>query len=105
MNEFPRMVFKVGDQEEMHGGRFDYLIANDQDELDDLLADGWHLTTDEAKDANKPKTVEPAQSDDATTTRNEIEAEAKALGVSFDGRTTNAKLVAKIDEAKAKVTP
>jgi len=96
MSDFPRMIYQVGDQEEMHGGRFDYQIVHDQDTLDVMLENGWYLTTGEAKEASQPKSVEPLE---APMTREEIEAKASALGIQFDGRTSDAKLLAKIDVA------
>lgn len=50
-NEFPRMVYQAGGNEEIHGGRFATNIVNDQDELDAALASGWHRTTTEAAEA------------------------------------------------------
>lgn len=50
-NEFPRMVYQAGGNEEIHGGRFAINIVNDQDELDAALAGGWCLTTTDAAEA------------------------------------------------------
>jgi ATPase subunit of ABC transporter with duplicated ATPase domains len=50
-NDFPRMVYRTGGTEEIHGGKFSTHIVHDTDELDAALADGWHLTTGEAADA------------------------------------------------------
>ena len=99
MSQFPRMIYQVGTQEEMHGGRFDYIVVEDQDTLDMLLADGWYLTTGEAKDAVAPKV---ALSEGGVLTRQQMEDQATALGIAFDGRTRDAKLMAMIDVAKEK---
>ena len=99
MSDFPRMIYQVGSQEEMHGGRFDYEIVQDQDALDVMLANGWYLTTCEAKAAAEQTPVEPAET---PLSREEIEAKATALGIAFDGRTSDAKLLAKIDVALTK---
>lgn len=48
-SEFPRMIYRAGGAEEIHGGHFSTQIVHDSDELDAALADGWHLTTDEAR--------------------------------------------------------
>ena len=101
-DQFPRMIYQVGDQEEMHGGRFNYEIVYDQDALDRMLGDGWYMTTSEAKEAADPK---PAEADETPLSRDEIEAKASALGIQFDGRTSDAKLLAKIDVALTKETP
>ncbi len=98
MSDFPRMIYRVGDQEEMHGGRYDYEIVHDQDALDALLGDGWYMTTQEARKAHEaPEESKPSRAD--------IEAEALSLGIQFDGRTSDARLMAKIDTAKNKEQP
>lgn len=99
MSDFPRMIYQAGDQEEMHGGRFNYETVHDQDALDVMLANGWYMTTCEAKAAAEPKPAEPVE---APLSREEIEAKAAALGIVFDGRTSDAKLLAKIDVALTK---
>jgi hypothetical protein len=89
MTDFPRMVYKAGGAEEIHGGRFSTLIAHDADELESALADGWFLTTPEAVEAAKA----PATPDDSVPpTRDEIERKAAELGIKFDGRTSDKKL-------------
>lgn len=92
-NDYPRMLFKLGGPHEIHGGKFDYVIVNDADEQERSLADGWTLTTQEAA---APK-VETA--DNAPPTRAELEQKATELNIKFDGRTTDAKLVDKIEAA------
>lgn len=101
MSDFPRMIYQAGDQEEMHGARFNHEIVHDQDALDVMLANGWYMTTCEAKSAAEPKPAEPAE---MPLTRDEIEAKATALSIAFDGRTSDAKLLAKIDVALNKET-
>jgi hypothetical protein len=90
MNDFPRMIYKAGGAEEIHGGRFSTLIAHDADELESALSSGWALTTPEAVEAAKPPAAVP---DDSTPpTRDEIERKATELGIKFDGRTSDKKL-------------
>lgn len=45
------MVYKHPGPHEIHGDSFDYKIvdADDADSLEVALAEGWHLTTTEAK--------------------------------------------------------
>lgn len=50
------MLYKSGGKHDIHGGKFDYTIVNES-EVDQAIKEGWHLTTDEAKKANKPKPV------------------------------------------------
>jgi hypothetical protein len=101
MNNFPRMIYKAGGTEEIHGGKFSTYIVHDADELDAALADGWHLTTDEARDAAKPAAPAPAD-DNAPPTRAEMEAKAAELGVEFSPRLGDAKLAERIASALAK---
>lgn len=102
-DQFPRMLYQTGGTEEIHGGRFATRIVGDQAELDAAIAEGWHLTTDAAKDAAKPvlehERGEEAPEDNAPPTRAELEAKARELKITFDGRTTDAKLAAKIAAA------
>lgn len=99
MSDFPRMLYQVGDQVELNNGWFNYIIVDDQDALDILLNNGWYMTSGEAKDANIAPAPEPVVVDDATPTRAEMEAKAAELGVKFDGRTRDAKLLSLITEA------
>lgn len=91
MSDFPRMLYQADGPHEIHGGLFDYRIVTDEDELSAALVDGWHMTTDEAR---APKPVVTML--DAPPTRAELEQKAGELGIAFDGRTTDAKLSAKI---------
>jgi hypothetical protein len=106
-NDFPRMVYRDGGTEEIHGGHFATHIVNDQDELDAALADGWHLTTPEAKAAaGKPATSAAAPGstipdDNAPPTRDELKVKATELGLTFAGNISSAKLAEMIDAALA----
>jgi hypothetical protein len=124
MPAFPALVYRApGSSQHSSGGRYRYRGAADQVEYDALLAEGWHSTILEAVVAagdrafahnRKPagllakaraKLAEQAPvavveaEDDAPATRVEMEAKAAELGIKFDGRTTDARLLAKITEA------
>ncbi len=58
-NEYPKMLYKEGGVEEIHGGHFNTLSVQDPDEESAALSDGWFLTTDEAREASPVGT--PAQ--------------------------------------------
>ena len=88
------MLYKSPGPHEIHGGKFDYIIVDECD-IGQAKADGWFLTTPEAKLAAEL----PAAPVDALPTRDEIEVKARELGIAFDGRTSNKTLLAKIDEA------
>lgn len=122
MPAFPTLVYRApGSSQHSSGGRYRYRGAEDQAEYDALLADGWHATILEAvvaagdrafahnrkpagllakaraKLAAQAPVVKP--DDDAPPTRVEMEAKATELGIKFDGRTSDARLLAKISEA------
>ena len=122
MPAFPTLVYRApGSSQHSSGGRYRYRGAANQAEYDALLAEGWHSTIlaavvaagDRAFAHNrKPagllakaraKLAEQAPvvkaEDDAPATRVEMEAKAIELGIKFDGRTTDARLLAKITEA------
>lgn len=100
MNDFPRMIYRAGGTEEIHGGHFSTLIVDDQDALDAALADGWHLTTDEARAPAAPALGALAlnSDDDAPPTRAELEQKAHELGIEFSPRLGDAKLAERIAE-------
>jgi len=102
MNEFPRMIYRAGGTEEIHGGRFSTLIVHDDEELAAALADGWHVSTCEARDAGQAAapapTVAAVPADDAPPTRAELESKATELGIEFSPRIGDAKLAERIAE-------
>jgi hypothetical protein len=99
-DQFPTLVYKGHGPHSRAGGTYDYTAANDQEELDAKLADGWFTTLPEAIDAHdKPAVV---KTDDAPPTRAELETKAKELGIQFGKKTTDAELSASITKALAK---
>lgn len=82
MNDFPRMIYKAGGTEEIHGGRFSTLIVHDADELAAALAGGWSLTTPEALEAPErerlAREAEAARAEDDRVRAAEAEALAQA---------------------------
>ena len=102
MSDFPRMIYRAGGEHELHGVMVDYKIVESQEGLDAALADGWAMTPAETATVFKyPETayVPPESSDNAPPTRLELETKARELGITFDGRTGDAKLAAKIKAA------
>lgn len=99
---FPTILYRVPGAHSGNGFTYDYAGALDQKAADVLKAQGWHETL---LDAVSPPTVEPAASDDgvpaddAPPTRAELEAKANELGVKFDGRTSDALLLSRINAA------
>lgn len=107
MREFPETVLRVpGPHRRQDGGTFAYLGVNNADEMQEALADGWHLTMEEAVAAVEARAVvaeavEAQEAAEAITeeTREALEAKAKALGVSFNSRTSDATLIQRIAAA------
>lgn len=97
MNDFPRMLYRSGGTEEIHGALLSTLIVNDEDELDAALAKGWHLTTPEALGE-----YDAPPADDAPATRAEMLAKAKEMGLAHAFNISNVKLAELIDAALAK---
>lgn len=88
------MLYKAPGPHEIHGGKFDTLIV-DADEVEQAQADGWFLTTPEAKAAHT-ESMQPTTADNAPPTRAELETKAAELGIAFDKRTADKTLAGKI---------
>ena len=100
------MLYVAPGPHEIHGGHFDYIIVND-DEIEQHLAAGWHLTTTEAKAAHDEEQARAAaaagaQDDEAPPTRAELEAKATELGIEFSPNIGDKKLGERIAAALAK---
>jgi len=100
--EYPRLVFKCPGPFSRQGGTYDHTLVSDVDEHYIRLQDGWFDTVPEAIEGKASAQEEaPEVSQEAAPTRAELEAKAKELEIAFDGRTSDAKLLAKITEALA----
>lgn len=66
------MLYKHPGPHDIHGDKFDYMVCH-QNEMDKYLADGWYLTTTEAKAAFESDSV---PSNDVE--KQEIEPEIKS---------------------------
>lgn len=57
------MFYKCPGEHEIHGGKFDFKIidANDESAVEAALAEGWHFTTTEAREAFDAEQVANAQ--------------------------------------------
>ena len=101
MTDFPTIVYRVPGLYRKHGGgTFDYLGVNDAEGLQSALAGGWHLTLSDASAGVEARAVvaeavEAQEAADTITeeTREALEAKAKALGVPFNSRTSDATLI------------
>lgn len=101
MSNFPTTMYRVpGPHKKPRGGAYAYRGASDQAEFDALIAKGWFSSYEEAaagKAADKP--VDDTADDTKPYSREELEAQAKELGVSFNARTSDKKLAERIIEA------
>lgn len=91
--DFPTIVYRVpGPHYGADGRGFAYLGVADAAEYEAALADGWFATFEEAAG------IEAVAPED--TGRDALEAEAKALGVSFNWKTSDEVLAERIAAAK-----
>lgn len=86
--EFPVLVYKKGGPHQCKGGTFDYVAANDEEELEARLADGWLLDLAEVTG----EAAKAAPADDAPPAREELEQKAAELKIKFSAKTSDADL-------------
>jgi len=107
MTDFPTIVYRTpGPHKKPRGGTYAYRGAADQAEFDALLGRGWFPSYEDAVAGKKAdKIVAAAEAlDDALdvvspATRDELEAKAKELGVSFNARTSDKTIAERIASA------
>lgn len=106
MLEYPRFVFKNEGLIERAGGTYSQEIVNDEVEHEAAIAAGWYDNLQDAIDATNETPDVPAEAYepepieiDEPPTREEIEAQARAMGIKFDGRIGDRKLMALIEKA------
>lgn len=90
------MLYKAPGPHEIHGGRFDYTIVDD-DQIEAALAAGWYLTTTEAKAAHQADIQDAA--DNAPPTRDELKRKADELKLQYPGNIPTDRLAAMVDAA------
>ena len=105
--EFPRMVYKSPGEHQARGGTFDWVTVDDAEQLQSHHANGWHDNVQAAIDALTVVDVPLDNSEDLAVdddedlgppNRAELEQLAKQLEVKFDGRTSDAKLLQRIED-------
>lgn len=89
-----QMLYRVGSSFRWEGRDYD-LLTIEESKIDEALAQGWFMTAAEAVAAAES----PKDESSAPPTRAELEQKATELRLKFDGRTSNAKLAAMIEEA------
>jgi hypothetical protein len=97
------MLYKCPGPHEIHGGQFDHTIV-DEDDVEQALADGWHLTTPDAKDAyeaaQRPQADAPPL-ENSPPTRDELKQKADELQLTYPANIPTAKLAEMIEHALA----
>lgn len=101
MTDFPTILYRTpGPHKKPRGKTYGYKGAADQVEFDALIAKGWSASYEEAVGGKlSTKVVEEPIDEVSGPTREELEAKADDLGVSYDGRTSDKKLAERIAEA------
>lgn len=91
-------LYKPG-QELIDGYRATCQVFADKD-LHSALADGWVKTLAETVKPVQSNPIEPVEPEDnSPPSREELELKATDLGIKFDGRTSDKKLLALIEDA------
>lgn len=119
---FEDIVYRCPGAHSLPGGSYDYRGVNSEEAFEKALSEGWFNTIGEAIEGKHLPKADPrddggeddgisgetgediTEPSDKTSapTREEMEVKAKELGVKFDGRTTDVKLLERINEALAK---
>ena len=95
---FPSLVYRCPGPHFAHAGQtYEYIGVMDEAELAGRLEAGWSLSLVDAVD--RANGVEAEPDDNSPVTREELELKATELGIKFDGRTSDAGLLKKIDAA------
>lgn len=101
-----QMLYKYPGKEKIHGDFFNYIVVPAV-EIAEKQAEGWYLTTQEAKEAAQNPKVKKAkhekpeanEEDNTPPTREELEAKANELGIRFSKVTKDETLLEKINQA------
>lgn len=103
MTDFPTIMYRTpGPHKKPRGKTYAYKGAADQAEFDALLGRGWFPSYEGAVVGKIVAAVEAlGDALDVVTpaTRNELEAKAKELGVSFNARTSDKTIAERIASA------
>lgn len=96
---YPTLVYKSpGKLRHRSGKTYKYMGVANEDELNRAIADGWNVSKEDAING-KPAELPDHVIENAPPTRAEMETKAKQLGVKFDGRTSDKKLLMLIEKA------
>ena len=107
MSDFPTILYRTpGPHKKPRGKTYAFISAADKESFDALIAKGWSASYEDALIAAQPlkpkaKAAEKSAEIDEVSapTREELEAKAKELGVSFNTRTSDITLADRITSA------
>lgn len=95
----PTLVYKSpGNLKHATGKTYRYIGVETQEQLSKAIAEGWFVSKVEAIFGKKVEVV----ADDAPPTRLELTTKADELGLKYDGRTSEKKLLIMISDALGK---
>lgn len=101
-NEFPRMLYRNGGPEAIHGGHFTTTIVHEGEQLEQALSAGFHLTTTEAIDVSKAATTTTDITDETKpVTHAELKQKATEMGLTFAHNISKVALAEMIEQALA----
>lgn len=75
-----RMLYKHPGKHEFNNGWFDYIIVLEKD-AEKYVRDGWFYTTEEAKDAMKPKATHEPEPEPKPKPESKVEASNKTIEI------------------------
>ena len=107
MTDFPTILYRTpGPFKKPRGGTYATIGCEDKEAFDALIAKGWFASYEEAKGGKSATEIiksaeafEDAIDEVSDATRDELEAKAKELNVSFNARTSDKKLAERIADA------
>jgi len=119
--QFPNLVYKSPGPHKCKGSSYGYRQVCDFDDLTAAIKDGFYptkaLAMEKPDDFNwgdyakaqgwtddepvETEEIESTDDADAPPTREELEAKARELGISFNGNTKDSTLITKINDALA----
>ena len=76
------MLYKHPGIHEIHGNKFNYIVVDD-DQIEDTIEDGWHLTTTDA--LGKEAAEDEALTSDIIQSMTREELKALAVKINLDG--------------------
>lgn len=94
--EFPRFMCRKDGPWELETGRYSVQMVPNQAALDEAWAAGWRFDQYAARDVGAEPVASP---EPEPLTRAELDAKAKALGLTYHHRTGDAKLAELIKQA------